>query len=115
MGSLDACGGDSKESNSDCEKSPQATISGKRKEEENIPVKSSLGLPMADASDAWMDDVGEGGFSESDDEEINNGTHLPEMPIEEENEHDNVKVKCEERISDSDEENKMDSHVTICD
>ena len=72
--SSDACGGDSEGSNSNCEKSLQATSSGKRKEEETIPVKSSLGLPMADASDAWMNDVGEGGFSESDDEEIISGT-----------------------------------------
>merc|ERR1712176_1384522 len=37
--------------------------------EKIVAEKSSLGLPMNEASDAWMDDVGEGGgFDDSDEE-----------------------------------------------
>merc|ERR1711933_134423 len=63
----------------------EATSCNEGEKVETIPVKSTLGLPMADASDAWMDDVGEGGFSESDDEEIISGTYLPSMQIEDNN------------------------------
>merc|ERR1712045_925736 len=54
-------------SNKDIEKrdAPNVEINNQK---ENIQVKSSLGLPMTESSDAWMDDFGEGGFSDSDDE-----------------------------------------------
>merc|ERR1712045_485130 len=74
-------------------KAPHASSSCKGDKEETIPVKSGLGLPMADASNAWMDDGGEGGFSESDDEEIISGTHLPELQIEEDKNNENAEVK----------------------
>merc|ERR1712184_222689 len=50
------------------------------KEEKSVKDVSSIGLPMTQASDAWMDDVGDGGGFDDSEEEIDDNIDKNEKP-----------------------------------
>merc|ERR1712156_933544 len=57
--------------NTDAEEKGNGNIAGIKENYETNVDKPTIGLPMTEASDVWMDDVGGTGFSDSDEEKEN--------------------------------------------